>query len=104
MGGDDGAVEGFEGLGQGELILCADLWGFLRDEFGNVLGAPDQLGLPGWLDGEKGVSDCFFEAFTDYFRSDHGFVKNEFDFGFRLDGLIAQGESGGSEQGEGEGK
>ena len=53
MGGDDGAVEGLEGLGQGELILCADLWGFLRDEFGNVLGAPDQLGLPGWLDGEK---------------------------------------------------
>ena len=68
------------------------------------MGAPDEFDLPGRFNGEDVVGDELVGTFANGFRVDHGFVENEFDFGFWYDRLIAQGETGCSQEREGEGE
>ena len=66
----------------GDFITRAEGRGFLWDETGDVLSAPKDLGIPGWLDLDEVVGLFFSELI---FR-DHRFVENDFDDGLRIDG------------------
>ena len=79
------AVPGSELGGGGNFVTHADGRGFLRNEAGDILSAPKDLGVPGRLDVQEVVGLFFSETI---FR-DHRFVENDFDGGLRIDGTVA---------------